>query len=92
MGRRKSPQQEKAFSADTATVSGESKSQINRHIARAEAIGDDLERVGDLCGAAVQGGGVIRHARAREVKLRQIVAVWVVSRHARAREVPPAWG
>lgn len=33
------------FAADTAKVTGESKSQINRHVARAEALGDDLPRV-----------------------------------------------
>ncbi|MEO7953686.1 MAG: hypothetical protein ABIR35_06265 [Polaromonas sp.] len=37
--------QEKAFAAETAAITGESKSQINRHIARAEALGDDLPRV-----------------------------------------------
>lgn len=33
------------FAADTAKVSGESKSQINRHLARADALGDDLAAV-----------------------------------------------
>ncbi len=33
------------FAADTAAVSGESKRDVNRHLARAEAIGGDLERV-----------------------------------------------
>lgn len=33
------------FASETAKVSGEAKSSINRHLARAEAIGDDLERV-----------------------------------------------
>jgi len=33
------------FAADTAKVTGESKSQINRHVARAEALGDDLDKV-----------------------------------------------
>ena len=37
--------QEKAFAASTAAITGESKSQINRHVARAEAIGDDLPRL-----------------------------------------------
>jgi len=44
-GRKAGPQHEKQFAADTASVSGESKSQINRHLARAEAIGEDLERI-----------------------------------------------
>ena len=33
------------FAADTASVSGESKRDVNRHLARAEAIGEDLKRV-----------------------------------------------
>lgn len=33
------------FASETAAVTGESKSQINRHIARAEALGDDLDKV-----------------------------------------------
>jgi hypothetical protein len=33
------------FAAETAGVSGESKSQINRHLARADALGDDLASV-----------------------------------------------
>lgn len=37
--------QEKAFAASTAAITGEDKRTINRHIARAEAIGDDLPRV-----------------------------------------------
>lgn len=38
-------QQEKAFAASTAAITGEDKRTINRHIARAEALGDDLPRV-----------------------------------------------
>lgn len=33
------------FAADTAIASGESKAQVNRHLARAEALGDDLDAV-----------------------------------------------
>jgi hypothetical protein len=33
------------FSSETAAVSGESKSQINRHLSRAEALGEDLLKV-----------------------------------------------
>lgn len=44
-GRKAGPQHEPQFAADTAKVTGESKSQINRHVARAEALGDDLPRV-----------------------------------------------
>ena len=45
IGRSKSPQQSQGFAADTAAVSGESKRAINQHLARAEALGDDLPRV-----------------------------------------------
>lgn len=44
-GRKAGPQHAPQFAADTAKVTGESKSQINRHVARAEALGDDLPRV-----------------------------------------------
>ena len=37
--------QRQQFASETAAISGESKRDVNRHIARAEAIGDDLERV-----------------------------------------------
>ncbi|MEP6587171.1 MAG: ParB N-terminal domain-containing protein [Polaromonas sp.] len=37
--------QEQGFAAETAAITGESKSQINRHVARADALGDDLPRV-----------------------------------------------
>lgn len=33
------------FAASTSEITGESKSQINRHVARAEALGDDLDKV-----------------------------------------------
>lgn len=44
-GRQSGPQHQKQFAAETAAVSGESKRDVNRHLARADAIGDDLERV-----------------------------------------------
>ncbi len=44
-GRQSGPQHQKQFAAETAAVSGESKRDVNRHLARAEAIGEDLERV-----------------------------------------------
>ena len=37
--------QDKAFAAETAAITGESKQSINRHVARADALGDDLVRV-----------------------------------------------
>lgn len=44
-GYKQPPPQEKGFAASTAAVSGESKRSINQHLARADALGDDLERV-----------------------------------------------
>ncbi len=37
--------QDKGFAADTAESTGQSKQDVNRHIARAEALGDDLLEV-----------------------------------------------
>lgn len=39
------PQNQRDFAADTAKASGESKRDVNRHLARAEALGDDLDAV-----------------------------------------------
>lgn len=39
-------QQDKGFAADTAKVTGQSKQDINRHVARAEALGDILHEYG----------------------------------------------
>lgn len=44
-GRKAGPQHEQGFAAETAAVSGESKRDVNRHIARAEALGDDINEV-----------------------------------------------
>lgn len=44
-GYKQPPPQEKGFAASTAAVSGESKRSINQHLARADALGDDLERI-----------------------------------------------
>lgn len=45
IGYRKPPPQERAFAADTATATGEAKRSINRAVARADALGDDLAKV-----------------------------------------------
>ena len=37
--------QEKGFAASTAEITGESVRGIQRHIARADALGDDVERL-----------------------------------------------
>ena len=39
------PQNQPQFAAATAAITGEAKSTINQHLARAEALGDDLPRV-----------------------------------------------
>ncbi|WP_446697368.1 ParB/RepB/Spo0J family partition protein [Stutzerimonas kunmingensis] len=44
-GRKAGPQHEKQFAADTAEATGQSKQDINRHVSRAEALGDDLLEV-----------------------------------------------
>lgn len=41
--------QSKSFAAETAAVTGESKRSINQHLARAEALGDDLDRTAGTC-------------------------------------------
>lgn len=45
IGYKNPPSQEKGFAADTAEATGQSKKDINRHISRAEALGDDLLEV-----------------------------------------------
>jgi len=39
------PGRPKEFAADTASVAGMTKQAINQHLSRAEALGDDLEKV-----------------------------------------------
>jgi len=43
IGYKKPPKQERQFAADTAERTGQSKKDINRHVSRAEALGDDLD-------------------------------------------------
>lgn len=45
IGYKKPPKQERQFAADTAERTGQDKATINRHVSRAEALGDDLEAV-----------------------------------------------
>lgn len=44
-GRAAGPQHEQGFAASTAAAAGMTKQAINQHLARAEALGDDLPRV-----------------------------------------------
>ena len=37
--------QEKAFAADTSEKTGQSKREVNRHVSRADALGDDLQEI-----------------------------------------------
>ena len=46
--------QEKSFAAGTASSTGMTKQAINRHVARAEALGPDLDRVVGTSSAATQ--------------------------------------
>lgn len=41
-GRKKGPQHYQSFAAETAAITGQSKRDINRNVARAEAIGPDI--------------------------------------------------
>lgn len=45
VGYKTPPKQEKGFAADTAEATGQSKQDINRHVSRAEALGNDLLEV-----------------------------------------------
>lgn len=45
IGYGKPPQQDKGFAAETASISGETKQSINRRVAIADALGDDLDKV-----------------------------------------------
>jgi|TARA_R100001039_G_scaffold36926_2_gene34236 hypothetical protein len=45
IGYKKPPKQERAFAADTAERTGQSKKDINRHVSRADALGDDLQAI-----------------------------------------------
>lgn len=45
IGYKKPPKQESGFASETAAVSGQSKQDINRHIARAEALGPAINDV-----------------------------------------------
>ena len=44
-GYKQPPPQEKGFAASTAAAAGMTKQAINQHLARADALGDDLERI-----------------------------------------------
>lgn len=44
-GRGAGPQHQREFAADTAKASGQSKQDINRHLSRAEALGEDLDEI-----------------------------------------------
>lgn len=72
------PPQTKSFAAETADASGMTKQAINRHLARAEALGDDLDKVTGTSldkgvellalsdGDGVAGMGTARPQRARQ--------------------------
>jgi hypothetical protein len=59
-----------SFAAETAAVSGGSKQDINRHLARAESLGDELEEIAGTRGAQLKpplgGRQSLRGCRSRK--------------------------
>ena len=61
IGYKKPPPQTKSFAAETAAITGESKRSINQHLARAEALGDDIDRlVGTSLDKGVEADALIK--------------------------------
>lgn len=53
--------QTKSFASETAAITGESKRSINQHLARAEALGDDIDRlVGTSLDKGVEADALIK--------------------------------
>lgn len=52
------------FASETAAITGESKSQVNRHVARADALGDDLDRLVGISLDKLRTGGEVIQLRA----------------------------
>lgn len=71
IGYGKPPPQEQAFAADTATITGETKRDINRHLARADALGDDLAAV---AGTSLDKGVELDALKALPASQRALVA------------------
>lgn len=69
-GRSAGPQHETQFAAETAAVTGEPKSSINRHLARAEALGEDLAAV---AGTSLDKGVELDALKALPVGERQVL-------------------
>lgn len=87
------PQNQQQFAAETAAITGESKSQINRHVARAEALGDDLPR---LVGTSLDKGVELDALKAmpeperKELIERAVAGEVVTARAAPAPHPQPA--
>ena len=75
IGYGKPPAQEHGFATSTASVSGESKTAINRHLARADALGDDLERITGKVESDYTEAARVEIGRALEVELQGRVGV-----------------
>ena len=87
MGRKKSPQQTKAFAAATAEVTGENVRQIQRNVARAEAIGDDLLR---LTGTSLDKGVELDAlAKLPEPERKELIERAAAGEVVTARVAPP---
>ena len=96
IGYKKPPVQIKAFAAETAQVSGQTKREINRHLSRANALGDDLEAVtGTSLDKGVELDALIaagfleyerEQARARQGARTDLVETFPPSEEGKARD------
>ena len=82
-GRPAGPQHKQAFAAETAEATGQSKRSINQKIARAEAIGDDLQ---DVVGTSLDKGVELDAlAKMPEPERKDIIARAKAGEHVTAR-------
>ncbi len=79
--------QTKSFAAETAAITGQSKRDINRNVARAEAIGDDLLR---LTGTSLDKGVELDAlAKLPEPERKELIERAVAGEAVTARVAPP---
>ncbi len=87
IGYKKPPPQVQSFAAATAEVTGQSKRDINRNVARAEAIGDDLLR---LTGTSLDKGVELDAlAKLPEPERKELIERAVAGEVVTARVAPP---
>lgn len=93
IGYGKPPPQTKSFAAETAAITGESKRSINQHLARAEALGDDIDRlVGTSLDKGVEADALIKlpEPERKELIERAVAGEVVTARAAPAPHPQPA--